>query len=467
LSGLLTGFDNGYVSHNSQNEQELINKGYGQNVTVYSIINKITTTGANIPLIVWDKVKDEEVFNGKVYESLQQPAIYRGELLSTKEWIETTLIYQLTAGNLYQRKINLVSQKYYDTLEIIPSGIIEPIAPNSYLAPNNGFKVIDKVRQFKIESEELSHLKYINPTINGLNTLKGLAPLQAGLYSLTGSTDVQKALSVLVKNQGVRGLLTNESNRNGGGVNLSPDQAKEVKRQTNNMISGVDKVNSVQVTSASLKYLPMGMSAADLKLIESGVLTDRQLCNIWNVDSKLFNDPSSSTFNNLQTATKGMYNNAILPSLAKIVDDYNHTIVKGINQAENTDYEVRIDIKSIEALQSDQKAEADKDKVVLDGYNVVVNMPISDEGKVKILVDTYGISEELATTIVVPEVDETAIAGTGNDNVQVQSLNGAQVTSMVTIVQAVGAGEMSVQSGRSILIVSFGLSPEEASRILP
>jgi hypothetical protein len=70
LSGLLTGFDNGYVSHNSQNEQELINKGYGQNVTVYSIINKITTTGANIPLIVWDKIKDELVEEGKIVNVL-------------------------------------------------------------------------------------------------------------------------------------------------------------------------------------------------------------------------------------------------------------------------------------------------------------------------------------------------------------------------------------------------------------
>ncbi|GAF91397.1 unnamed protein product, partial [marine sediment metagenome] len=263
LSGLLTGFDNGYVSHNSQNEQELINKGYGQNVTVYSIINKITTTGANIPLIVWDKIKDELVEEGKIVNVLKTPAIYRGDLLSTNEWIEACMVYLLTSGNLYQKKTNLVDFKNYDTLEIYPSGIISPITPNSYLMPNNGFKVVDKATQYKIESDLMSHLKYINPTSLGLNTLEGLAPLQAGLYSLTGSTDVQKALSVLVKNQGVRGLLTNESNRNGGGVNLSPENAKAVKKQTNDMISGVDKVNSVQVTSASLKYLPMGMSAAD------------------------------------------------------------------------------------------------------------------------------------------------------------------------------------------------------------
>lgn len=400
LTGLLTGFDNGNVNHNTQNEQKLINKGYGQNVTVYSIINKLTTTGANIPLIVWDKTKDELVEKGKVFEVLKTPAIYRGDLLSTNEWIEACMVYLLTSGNLYQKKINLVNQKNFDTLELYPSGIIEPIAPNSYLMPNNGFKVYDKVSQYKIESELISHLKYINPTTLGLNTLEGLAPLQAGLYSLTGSTDVQKALSVLVKNQGVRGLLTNESNRNGGGVNLGVEEAKTVKKQTNDMISGVDKVNSVQVTSASLKYLPMGMSAADLKLIESGVLTDRQLCNIWNVDSKLFNDPASSTFNNLNEATKGMYNNAILPNLNKIVSKYNQDIVNPINTTERTNEEVRIDISKIEALQSDQKQEAEKNRVNALGIKDVLASSTDSSGKIEILMTVYGYEEDKAKKIV-------------------------------------------------------------------
>ena len=394
------GFNNGSLNFNSQDEQGLINKGYGSNVTVYSIINKITTTASTIPLIVWDNNTDEQIEKGKLFDILQQPSIYRGEMLSTTEWVEACLVYLLTTGNLYQRKLNLVNIKNFDKLELIPSGIIESIVPNSYLLPNNGFKVTDKQTQFKIESDELSHLKYLNPTTVGLESLEGLAPLQAGLYALTGSTDIQKALSVMVKNQGVRGILTNETNRNGGGVNLSTDEAKAVKAQTQEMLRGVDKVNQVAVTSASLKYHAMGMNAADLKLIESGVLTDRQLCNIWNVDSKLFNDPSSSTFNNLQDATKGLYTNAILPSLGKIVNQFNQDISKPLNITERTNQEVRIDTSKIEALQADQKLEADKNKVNADGVAVVLNMPISNESKAETLVHIYGMTDELAKNIV-------------------------------------------------------------------
>lgn len=402
------GYGGSGINFNNQDEQKLINKGYGSNVTVYSIINKIITTASTIPLIVWDTKTDEEVESGRLFEFLKQPAIYRGEMLSTSEWVESALVYLLTTGNLYQRKISLVNQKAFDSYEIYPSGITEPIAPNSYLLPNSGFKVTDKQNQFKVESEEMSHLKYINPTMNGLNTLVGLAPLQAGLYALTGSTDVQEALSVLIKNQGTRGLLTNKTNRNGGGVNMTPEIAKEVKRQIKDMISGVSKVGSVGVTSAELQYLPMGMSAGDLKLIESGVLTDRMLCNIWGVDSKLFNDPTASTFNNLQDATKGMYVNAILPSLGKLVSNLNQDIAKSINNAERTSQEVRIDTSRIEALQKNQKEEADKNKVNAEGINTVLNYPISNESKVESLVYLYDMTEEKANNIIGDGIDESA-----------------------------------------------------------
>jgi len=407
LSGLLTGFDNGNVNHKAQNEQKLIDTGYGQNVTVYSIINKITTTGADIPLIVWDKKKDELVESGKVFDILQQPAIYRGELLNTKEWVEACFIYLLSSGNLYQRKTNLDDQGNYDILELIPSGIIQPLEPTSYLAMTSGYKLTDKNKQYRLEAEAVSHLKYMNPTTLGLNSLEGLAPLQAGLYSLTGSTDIQKALSVLVKNQGVRGILTNESNRNGGGVNLGREEAKAVKDKIASMIRGIDKVNQVAVTGASLKYQAMGMTANDLKLIESGVLTDRQLCNLFNIDSKLFNDPSSSTFNNLNEATKGMYNNAIIPNLNKIVGRFNQDIVKPLNIRYRTNEEVRIDTTRIEALQADQKAEAEKNKIKADGFNVVLNMPISNDSKKEVLIYTYGITEDLANKIVTDGTNES------------------------------------------------------------
>lgn len=47
-----------------------------------------------------------------------------------------------------------------------------------------------------------------------------------------------------------------------------------------------------------------------------------------------------------------------------------------------------------------------------------------------------------------------------------QSLNGAQVTSMVTIVQSVGEGLMPKPSAIAILMASYGMTEEEAGKIV-
>ncbi|GAF91812.1 unnamed protein product, partial [marine sediment metagenome] len=90
----------------------------------------------------------------------------------------------------------------------------------------------------------------------------------------------------------------------------------------------------------------------------------------------------------------------------KIVSKFNQDIVNPINATEGTSQEVRIDISQIEALQSDQKQEAEKNKINVDGFNVVLNMPISNESKQEVLVYQYGISEDLATKIVTDGTDQ-------------------------------------------------------------
>lgn len=400
-SGRLLGFDT-IFNNKIQDNQKLIDEGYGGNVTLFSIINKIVTTSSSVAsenLIVVDE-NNEFIESGYVFDLLQQPAIYRGEQLDTSEWVEVALTYLLLSGNLYQKNLDLVGFRDVLGYEIIPSGIVEPITSNSYLTHCAGFKINDKQSTISLPYEEVNHLKYINPTTYGLDYSVGLSPLQAGLYSLTGSTDVQKALSVMVKNQGVRGLLTNKSERNGGGVRMNSDQAKEIKNAMNNTIRGIDKINSVHITNADLSYLAMGMSAGDLKLIESGVLTDRQLCNMFAVDSKLFNDTSSSTFNNVSEANKSMYQNAIIPNLNKLIGGFNKDLVKRLNKQHNTKHRVIIDVDNIEALQQDQKLLADKNKLNADGIANVLNSNTDTNGKIEILKYTYQMTDEVATNIV-------------------------------------------------------------------
>lgn len=383
----------------NQSEQKLLNKGYGSNVTAYAIIKKIAQSGADIPKVLIDENNPDEIIeDGEVFDMLQMPGIYQGEALSEFDYFENLLTYLLASGNTYQR--GLAATGFGDIwrqMELLPSGLILPIVPNSYLDQVRGYKFTDKQNHFNISREEVMHTKFINPTTLGLNTLEGLSPLQAAIFALTGSTDIQKAIAIMVKNQGARGILTNKSNRV-----LTEEQAKILGDKASEKIRGIKNFNKVHVSNADMNYLQIGMSATDLKVIESGVLTDRQLCNAYGVSSRLFNDPANSTFNNVKEAEKALYTNAVIPNLNKILEDINLTWLKQWSLRDNRKYKWKLDTSSVEALQADQKTEAEKDKIRMDGINVILQMQTTSEAKAQLLQTEYGFSEEDAQSLVAP-----------------------------------------------------------------
>jgi len=360
------GFD-GFKQQN-QNEQTLIDSGYGSNVTVYSIIKDIAQSGADIPKVLIDENNpDEPIIEGELFQLLQNPAILNGEELTQFAYFEALITFLL------------------------------PLTANSYFKAVTAYEIDDKAAQFNISAEEILHTKYVNPTTFGLNCGEGLSPLQAALFSLTGSNDIQKAISIMVKNQGVRGILTNKGERS-----LKPEEARHLSNLANEKLRGVKNFNKVHISNTDMTYLQMGMNATDLKVIESSVLTDRQLCNAYGVSSRLYNDPANSTFNNMKEANKSFFTKAVLPTLDKLLMDINNTWLKQWSERDNKRYKWGIDTSGVEALQADQKTEAEKDKIVMDGVNVVLNMPISSDAKAQLLENEYGFSDTDAQTLVAP-----------------------------------------------------------------
>jgi len=391
------GFD-GFKQQN-QNEQTLIDSGYGSNVTVYSIIKDIAQSGADIPKVLIDENNpDEPIIEGELFQLLQNPAILNGEELTQFAYFEALITFLLSSGNTYQRGLESIGfGSAWQKMEIIPSGIVTPLTANSYFKPVTAYEIDDKAAQFNISAEEILHTKYVNPTTFGLNCGEGLSPLQAALFSLTGSNDIQKAISIMVKNQGVRGILTNKSERS-----LKPEEARHLSNLANEKLRGVKNFNKVHISNTEMSYLQMGMNATDLKVIESSVLTDRQLCNAYGVSSRLYNDPANSTFNNMKEANKSFFTKAVIPTLDKLLMDINNTWLKQWSERDNKRYKWGIDTSGVEALQADQKTEAEKDKIVMDGVNVVLNMPISSDAKAQLLENEYGFSDKDAQTLVAP-----------------------------------------------------------------
>ena len=387
----LTFFGNSFSFDNGSREFYL-EDGYAKNADVYAIIRKIAQTAGSVDWQLLNVLADgtEEVIeDGELFDLIQCP----NRLQTRREYVETSLAYLLTTGNEFTAGTRSEGfGEVFREFASLPSEQTELILGNA-IEPVRGY-VVNGLTQVTFEADEVMHVKYPNPAGVEDERLIGMSPLEAGSRVLQTGNNQQEASASILKNKGASGIISSGSDRA-----FTKEQGDEMQSKFNSKFAGGDKFGMIGVTSASIDYTQIGMSPTDLRIIDNQVITLRQLCNIFSVDSSLFNDPANKTFNNRKEATKALYNEAVLPNLGMLMEGLNSWLLPGWSRQDNRNYKLIPDTSNIEALQADQKEEAEKDKVKMEGVNIILNMPISPEAKAELLKTEYDYSEEQAKII--------------------------------------------------------------------
>ena len=323
-----------------------LREGYAKNSDVYSINRKIAQTAALIPWKLYDvKAKGERelVTEGELFQLLKCP----NRLQTKVEYTELAITYLNVTGNSYTagskaegmgEVIREFTNLPSDETEIILGNVIDPIF---------GYQV-NGVRTVRFEKDEVMHVKYSNPAGQDEERLVGMSPLQAGNRVLQTGNNQQEASASILKNKGASGILTSDGERS-----FNKEQGEELQSAWDKKASGATRYGKILATSAQLRYLQIGMSPTDLRLIENQVITLRQLCNIYSVDSSLFNDPANKTFNNRKEATKALYTESVLPTLGLLIEGLNIWLLPAWSARDNKNYLLEPDVQSINALRED------------------------------------------------------------------------------------------------------------------
>ena len=161
-----------------------------------------------------------------------------------------------------------------------------------------------------------------------------------------------------------------------------------------------------------------------------------------------------------------------MPLADKIAAKHNNYIVN--NHYPDGNYRMRKDFSYVEALQKDKKQEAEKDKIVMDGINVVLNMPIPEESKNILIKDNYKVSDEFLSSLFVPEVtiNNDNLLGSSeaqNENAEAQArLRGSVggVQGILAIQTQVANGITSESSAIATLIEIYGFDRQTAIQVL-
>ena len=342
------------MSFDYTNLPKIVNEAYARSSDVYSIVSYIARNAASISWHVKEYFADgshEIVDDSILNKIIKKP----NENQTWSEFTEEHYIYRLLTGNSYIHGIKPEGFDYFAEIKNLMSQYVEIKTPTG--SPNSdtilGYAYMQNFIK-KFEAEEILHTFYPNPC-DTQPRLYGLSPLEATLKVWKTSSERWNASAHVLKNRGVSGILTDNSDRP-----MTPEQAKHMQTQANSRLGGSDKFGQVLVSNKKLDFIKMGLSPQDMELLDLGVITLRALCNAYHVDSSLFNDPANKTFNNRKEAQKALWTDAILPEIYKTDEALNQWLVKPISMFEGRNLRICPELDYIEPLQQDMELLADR-----------------------------------------------------------------------------------------------------------
>lgn len=379
-------------------KDRVIQQGYESNVDVYSIIRTMINAFKNGEWKVKRKTSEgfEIVEDSPIQELFANPNATKGYTMDDID--EMLLTYLWAGGNSFLYR-DFVGNRIAE-LDVLPNRHTEIIARNlSFFMPNVNYQFDFGSSSRKLTDEEVCHIKFFNPSYEANDeSFWGLSPIRVAAMAVKASNDRWEADANILQNRGRIGMVTDSSE-----LPMSEEEAQKVQSAFDRQMGGASNYGGVRVITRDLKYIPMAMSSADLQLLEKGVVNLRALCSVYGVPSELFNDPANKVHATVNEASKSLYTRAVVPMAIKVAEKYTQFIAKRFFPL--GDHIIYKDFSKVEALQSDKKLEAEKDKIKMDGINVILNMPIGTEGKKELLKSEYDFSEDQA--IILTSKDET------------------------------------------------------------
>lgn len=388
----------GYSSDFEKYKQgDEIEKGFNLNDDIYSITSKISRTISN--QIVW-KVRKVNTINGDFEDvegtEFQKLLSYPNSYETLGEFRERCISYLLLSGNNFVGGIKPSNKKGYESIHVLPSQCTT-VEQGTLSDPIKSVSVAWGLQE-KWDVKDVSITKY--PSLDIESYFIGHSPLISGSRLLESSNDLITAEAYFLKNRSASGMISND----GEDEMIPPKSMKEVQDNLTKQIGGATKTNMIWATNAKLKYTSFDSNPSDLKFLETDLQKRRRFCNLFGLDSSLFNDPNNKTYNNQKEASKSAFLNCYIPNDLKLIDSLNKWLSPLYPTGNvNTKYEIYQDLSDIDTLQQDKgekvKIQEKTSKEVRAILTDIANGYISKEGALVLLVEVHGFDEDLADTL--------------------------------------------------------------------
>jgi len=351
---------------------------YTTNPVFFSAVNIIAKAESNVRIEVWNKKNEElepisttQKIPKKIYQLFANP----NPLQSKRELFYQKSIFYNVAGNSYlygnspdnfnldiasvQTLVNIWPQYmtyileggYFDALEI--SDIIR-----KWIFDCNTFR-----RTF--EPNEILHQNYPNTDFQEIGymskrgRISGTSVIEALRVPLSNIMMAYESRNVIIKNRGMRAILSSEKGDGMGKVPLRPEDKKGLQDEIREY-GTLEEQNQFLITSMPLKVSMIDQDVKKLGLFDEIVHDGMIVANVLGVPTDLLKlDLKGLTYENQDASVKRLYQDNVIP---RVDEDFNALNVwLGLNE---TEWQVKGSFAHLPIFQEDkgQSAKANREK---------------------------------------------------------------------------------------------------------
>ena len=376
--------------------EELLVQGYKGNTVVHSIIRKVSQVASQITWTVQQSNNgvdwiDEE---GEVQAIVDKP----NPNMTANEFRINAMTYLMSTGNVYFKTgtgeagssiVTFSDDKTKLEFELLPTNLVTIRTSGSNEIIRYDYQRNGATMNEPLTPEQVSHVKFLDPTMYGHTTHLGMSPLLACWNILKASNNLAIADASMLENKGVLGIISNKNDV----TTMTEREREDMQDATDGLLGGAEKFAKTLVSGTPIEYTGIGMSSSDLQMIEGGVYKDRIICTAFGVSSTMFNDQASSTLDNMKVAEKKLYTDSAIPNNDVLLRAYEQGILTVYEKRTGLKYRIVQDTSEIEALQVDKLNEANKNSINSASIIAVVQSNIPNELKVIMLTEMFNLDE--------------------------------------------------------------------------
>ena len=338
---------NAYSSKTNRRYKDYAKDGYQENAIVHRCIQLISNSASAVKINVFSG--DTKLDNHELISLLQRP----NPLQSGVEYFSSLYSYLLISGNSYLLRDTEGFTPPRELYLLRPDRI--EIKANESIIPESYNYVIDGVTRnvYRVDPTtgqgQIKQIKLWSP----LDDFYGLSPIMASAYNIDQHNLAGMHNVALLKNGCTpSGMLKFEpTDETGMSTQLTDDQRARLLEDLEFRFQGTHNSGRPMLLEGNFSYQQLGLNPKDMDFLELLNLSAREIALCFGVPAQLIGIPDSQTYSNMETAKLALYEETVIPLLARVESDLNEYL----SPLYDGDIRIQYDLDSIPAMAEKRK----------------------------------------------------------------------------------------------------------------